>query len=1358
MSRTMSQSNHPINAIGGPAAGPAAAPLTAIPAGAPCRAGVCPRQRRRTGPAAAWACLALVLLPAALARAQVSTAGKIAGTVLDPSGRAIPGAAVTATDHSISLTRSVQANASGAFVFAALPPGAYDVSAIAKGFATAIYRNVAVQVAQTTDVTIKMTLGAANQTVTVSAAGQLLQTTQTTLSTTISPTLIENLPLNGRDILEFATLVPGADNPAGVGQRYTTLNGLPPAANHITVNGTNDQFVRYTNFSTSFVGVAPLREGAFSEATVSTGALGSLNGSGASQIQFETKRGTNHFHGRLFWQTENSFFNANTWSNNASGIPNPKYRQNYFGGNLGGPLLPASLVGNHHVYFFVNLEYNKQPTAYTVTNNTLTANAANGLYTYEATAMPTAAQLAAAPWVSGCAPFASAYTCNVNLYALAKANGLPSTPDPVMQKNLGDIASFYQGGALKPLGSNPAALYSANQLYLQQLDWNNSYVYKTWYPTTRLDVDLTPNIHWSNSWDYQWQNTPSFGNWPGAFPGGYTGFRTNYYTWSNALTWILSPNMVNTTNFGIMGDVEEWDWHTSGSVYDNFPVDGVGSYLNMPFHIPTLLPDTSGTINRNAPVWNPSDTLRWTAGNHSFYFGFNFVHASMYELEIGIPQVPQYTTGIISSDPASAAFNASTFPNVSAANNDQDIASAESLYALLTGRVQTVQGQNYVNLATRQYAPGGGMYAREAQNFGGLYFQDSWRLRPDFTLNYGLRWQFTGAIHNTNDSYFAPSYADLLGPSTALFQPGQLNGAQNPAIALDPTPYSGDSLEPSPNLGFAWNPDFQGGFLGRLFGGNKTVMRAGYGLSYYNPGWEAYESASIYTDPGPDQAYYYSSAAGQFAPGSEFLSSPGIYGAAVATATPVQYAPSIPESDFTFVSPYFATVDPNIKTPYVQNWTFGLQRQLPGNFVVEVDYVGNHSVHGWMNYNLNEINATSNGFLQAFKTAQANLAANAKGGCGATFAGNTGCAGVAPLPLFDTAFNGNGITPGATDPAGYANNGYGSFIYDLQTGQAGAMANTLATNYAYLCNLVGGPNGSAFTPCAGSTGSGAYPINFFEANPYALGEAQILSDPASSTYNALEISVRHPVGHGLSLGANYSFSKGLSNNFQSYFTDTLQANFTSLRDMALNKGLADSDIPNVFHFYATYALPLGRNRAFNLTNPILNQVFGGWNIGSIVTWQSGIPFWLQGGYQTFNQQDGGVVLNGVSAQQVQNNIGVYSDPSVSAYAPLFLNPNFNATAAIQPNANPGTIGQLLFLHGPGFFNTDISLNKVFPVHESLALKVQASFLNAFNHPNWITGSFGAPGYLLNAASGLTAPAATYAGSPRVIQFRTELDF
>jgi len=232
----------------------------------------------------------------------------------------------------------------------------------------------------------------------------------------------------------------------------------------------------------------------------------------------------------------------------------------------------------------------------------------------------------------------------------------------------------------------------------------------------------------------------------------------------------------------------------------------------------------------------------------------------------------------------------------------------------------------------------------------------------------------------------------------------------------------------------------------------------------------------------------------------------------------------------------------------------------------------------------------------------------------------------------------------------------------------------------------------------------------------------------------------------------------LTSRFLSGWTDTAGLDFISLRDPGLNKAPSDYDIRNVFHTYFTYQLPVGEGRAFSLNNSILNGIVGGWNVGSIVTWQSGMPFWVQGGYQTFNNEDSGVALNGATAKQIQNNIGVYLSSS-SPYAPLWLNPKFDASA-IQPNTNPGAIGQMLFLHGPGFFNTDISINKVFPVRERMSLKIQAAFLNAFNHPNWAVGtsfnSRNAPGASVFASS--FEAVTHYQGAPRVVQFRTEIDF
>ena len=1307
------------------------------------------------------AALAVCLWPAVV-RAQVSNGGQIRGTVFDPSGKTIPGAEVTVANATTNFTKTVKASGTGGYAFSDLQSGTYTVSATAHGFAKVIFDSVVVQVAQTTDLPIKMTIGEQTQTVTVSAAA-VLETTQSTLSTTISPALMENLPLNGRDVLQFATLAPGASNPGIHGNNYNTYNDLPNAAVNISISGTTDQFQRYKTFSSSFWDVAPAREGAFDEATVSTAGLDAASGMSGSQVQFAVKRGTDQYHGRGFWQAENSFFDANAWTNNAEGLGMPKTRNNYFGGNLGGPLLPKSLVGNHNVYFFVNLEYNKVPSAFNTFNYAPTGNtsgpttdncgssgegAANGCFTYEVSAIP-----ATSPsWVSGCS--ASTMTCTANLYALASAKGFPTNEDPSVGNILGGIAGYYKNGSLVPLSSTAAGLTADDAYFLQRLNYTITQPTTVWYPTTRLDVDITSKIHWMDAWDLEDSKIPSYGDWPGSpYVGNYTGFNNTYYNWTNEITWLVSPTMSNTAAFGILGTEEVYTPGAQPTGFTQTEVDSVPSQIEMPFNsgtIPNLVPDVAEEVPRDNPVYNAYDTLRWTHGNHNFYIGGALYYSKMREQQWVFPGVPDYTTGIANGDPAAAMFSAANFPNMQDPGNVASVTTgltsqvaAEDLYAFLTGRVSGVSGGTEVNPATGEFQPGYGYTGMEAKTSGALYFQDSWRATPHFTLNYGLRWQLTGAIHNTNNEYFSASPQNLLGPSSTEFQPGTLNGIQNPTIAVNEHPYNGDFIQPSPNLGFAWNPDYSEGLLGKLFGGSKTVIRASYSINQYDEGWNTFENNTVYNGAGYAQYLNYSASAGNFIPGSVSLSSPGLYSAVQATATPPSYQSALPESTYAFFSyPDIAGINPNLKEPYIQQWSIGIQRELPGATVLEIDYVGNHAVHEWQNYNINETNTLNNGFATEFQTAQANLIAN--GNLNFSDSGP----GDSPTPIFDAAFSGNGITTAANDAGGYANPNY---ITLLQQGQAGKLATDFAHTFQTACNL----EGAGFGPC-GNTG-GTYPINFLQANPYAsVGGAEYLSDPGDSTYNGLQMSVRHPTGHGLTLGGSYSWSKGLTSRFLSYWTDTAGEDFISLRSPGLNKGPSDYDIRNTFHTYFTYALPLGRGRSFNVNNSILNGVVGGWNVGSIISWQSGMPFWVQGGYDTFNNEDGGVTLNGVTASQIQSNIGVYNTPS-SPFAPVWLNPKFN-TSAIQPNTNPGTIGQLLFLHGPGFFNTDISLNKVFPIYEKVSLKVQAAFLNAFNHPNWIVGSNGAPGYIVYAAYSLSQPITSYQGSPRVIQFRSEIDF
>src|SRR5579864_5732900 len=154
--------------------------------------------------------LGLSALFIASASAQVTTTGSLSGVVVDPSGATIPGASLTVSDLATGFTQTVTASATGVNSFPALQPGTYQLQTTAKGFANAIYSNVVIEAARPTNVRIQLKVGTANETVTVSAQGQVLDTSSATLATTIDQEAVQSLPLNGMDALPLAELMPGA--------------------------------------------------------------------------------------------------------------------------------------------------------------------------------------------------------------------------------------------------------------------------------------------------------------------------------------------------------------------------------------------------------------------------------------------------------------------------------------------------------------------------------------------------------------------------------------------------------------------------------------------------------------------------------------------------------------------------------------------------------------------------------------------------------------------------------------------------------------------------------------------------------------------------------------------------------------------------------------------------------------------------------------------------------------------------------------------------------------------------------------------------------------------------------------------
>ncbi len=1219
-----------------------------------------------------------MLLGLSLAHAQVTTTGDIHGKVLDPSGAVIPNAEVKLTDQLTGAEKSTTSAEDGGFVFVGLQPGSYRVTAKVTGFQTAVYADVRVQTARVTDLVVKLAIGQVTETVTVSAEAQALETSSTQVANTVQNVMIQDLPLSGRDVLSFGLLTAGAQR--GASDRSSTYNGLPNASLNITLDGINDNSQRFKSGGTSNFVFAPLRLGAIEEVTVASAGLGSdSSGEGGMQMRFVTKRGTNDWHGSVFEQLRNDALNANNWVNNARGIARPKLRQNEFGGNLGGPLWKNKL------FFFVNFEELRIPSANPSSNTVLTAEAQQGIFRYVGS---------------------DGQQHTANLLQIAGANGFPSQLDTTMSSILKRMNDAQSSGVV-----------TANNLFTNQLRWNQPGGTTEHYPTARLDYQVTPRLSWTGTWNLRWRDIDGTQPWPGPGFKTQSEFKSTYYIASTGVSWAPTTNIVNEAKFGVQSNVEEF---FVGEDLHQFNVNGTLERLNFPFGIPDLVRPNITATPRNNPVYNVYDNLSWNLRNHTFTFGGSVLHTSMWESSFNDLGVLNTFIGTDPADPITSVLSPNNLPGIQSA----DLQNAWDLYSTLTGRISGIFSTRDVNPATKQYQDFIPLVEREAQTNFGLYFQDSWRMRPGLTMNYGLRWEFAGDDHNTNGVYTSPDPANLMGPSTRPFAPGVLDGVLNPQIQLRPHTYNRDYVNPAPNLGFAWNPDGGPGFLGKVLGqGRKTVIRASFGIDYYQEGlldFQVYAAGN----PGLTQDLFLTPGMAGFNPGSLSLSQkfPPL------ATFPASFSPPFPQSDYTFSGTTLSSMQENLRTPYVSNWTFGIQREFAPNTVVEVRYVGNKGTHIWHAYNLNETNIFENGFLTDFQNAQRNLAVNQA--AGVTSFANRGLPGQVALPIFQAAFGALGSQAALGNSSGFAN---GTFINDLRQGQAGALANSLAGSSIYLCRMVG----AALPACSdlGFNAAGAFPINIFQPNPYAAGAGlSLVTDGSYSTYNALQIEVRRAMAHGLMIRSNYTLSHSLGDMFAE--SDISYLDYTTIRDRSLNKAPSVFDIRHAWLTYFNYELPFGAGHSIH-GEKIVNGFIGGWGLSSIIRIQSGRPFKLTSGRDTFNQNDSGVILNGVTASQLQDMIQVSPGPNanISFVSSQLVGPDRRAsTSLLTSPTTPGQLGQLVYLYGPGYFQWDMALLKDIAIWEKVKMTFQLEALNVFNHPVFqVSGSEG-PNVNINSTS------------------------
>jgi len=725
-----------------------------------------------------------------------------------------------------------------------------------------------------------------------------------------------------------------------------------------------------------------------------------------------------------------------------------------------------------------------------------------------------------------------------------------------------------------------------------------------------------------------------------------------------------------------------------GSVTYRFGITGVNNFFLSP----------GSNQGRNSALGEILDNFTWSKGTHNLSFGFTEtdIHYNDFFTESST-----VSFGVATGDPAaSTLFSSANVPNISST----DLGSAEGLYASLTGRVSAFSNNIAFDPKSGNFKIGAPLTDRVNQLELGAYVADSWRFRPTLTFNYGIRWQYDGPPQDKLNEYFQVNtgYAGLFGISGSgnLFKPGTLSGSV-PTFVNDAGKSWWNKYYKSfaPNVGLAWSPNIDQSWWKAVFGGaGRSVIRSSFAIAYDreginnflsvaggNPGYTGSQVSNASTVNNP--------ATGQFVAGSVLLNQNNI---ADVLQTPGTFSSSFPLTAASGAS--VNSFNPDLRPGMVESWTFGIQRELGSNQVLEVRYVGNHGVGLWRQYSINEINIFENGFLSEFNNAKSNLAiCNANAACKAspTFA-NTGLAGQVNVPIFTGAFTGS--QTGSQTNANFKNS---TFINDLNLNIPGAFANSINGSLGQWQNLV----------------AAGFPSNFFMVNPDARGGSFAMDNATQSTYNGLILDFRRRQAKGLYFDVNYAFSKSLTNYYANSSVDF--SGFTTLRNRGYDKGPAPFDIRHAVKGQLLYELPFGEGKRWAFHNGLANRLIGGWNINSITRWQTGPPVQITSGLGgTFNPNDPGINLLGITGSQLQSLLTTNKTQQAGTvfYVPTSLLASTGRANAsvLQPCATAGALCGKTFVWGPQFFRADISLVKETKITERVSVELRAEALNAFN--------------------------------------------
>ncbi|MEZ5403804.1 MAG: TonB-dependent receptor [Bryobacteraceae bacterium] len=1239
--------------------------------------------------------------------------GRIEGIVADPAGARIPGVAVMVTHIETHAAFRGATGADGQFGIAVTRLGRFRVAAEAAGFRRAVVEDVIVQVGGTSTVTISMQIGSVQEEVTVSAdlAQVQINTVDAEIGTVVDNKRVLELPLNGRNAVELALQQTGVyfeRTPDGQGDKLI-VHGQRHRAINMTLDGidTQDNLNRASSVMIDQPLLAMAAENV-QEFRVVTGLASAEYSRGGAQINAVTRGGTNAFHGSVFWFNRNSAFSANEFFNNSAApkVETPPLNRNQFGGRIGGPVV------KDRTFFYLGYQQTRESRGTPVNRLVYTADARAGVFRFLDGLRNTPENLAANPAavrnvdLFGCGVSALGRECLDSRFN----GGFRPAFDPFIRDTV--FAAFPQ----------PNNTDIGDGLNTGGFRFNAKSVTAEHLPSIRLDHRINDRHHFYATFNYVDRRIDGdyINDREPQYPAlGPLGTRDTLSKGISAtLTSTLSPALVNEFRFGFLG--------------------GENAFLyKQPFNTPFILDlntitdpyDVDGNTNaRDNRVAHVRDVASAMRGSHQMKFGGEYRNRYL----TGYSFAGVNAAGTISLDDDD---NAPGFSNVdltraagAGAINTNDAETARDLMNNLVGAVGGVFQRFNVSSLTSGFQPLYPNIRSWGNNEVDLFVNDTWRVRRNFTLNLGLRWEYASVPYESNglalaprgglSSVFAPPCAMLSGPlapttaNATLLQETCATKYYPAASKGGPPLWKNDWNNFGPVVSFAWDP----------FGSGRTSVRAGFRISYMQDSY-AIVDGNIDDNEGLEVNRNCIPIDGTCA-GSQrpLLLSQIDRSNPVLPATP-EFA--IPSSRSLLDS---STIDfrafDNLGTPYYSEYTFGISRELAGAWTAEARYVGNRGTGLRRVADYNEINVraqdavTGQTFLDSFRIAQANLACNNASGSPGRFDDATRAACITPNPLMATLIG--------ADAARLRNRA--GLVSALERNETGQFVHRL-TQVETSAPRAGQPRirGGAFL---GQVLEGRLPANFFMVNPY-VASARAMVNSSFSNYHGLELELRRRFARGLAVQANYTWNKALSDFDGDENTLVNDTRASGVVNPAYSK--LEFMPRHQFNTNWLYEIPAGKGRRWNL-NGAADAILGGWQLGGLLTWRSGRPLSITSNigtfYRTAVSDDNTVNLTQAAtradlrAMTGTRSVGgsvFWIDPCTSA----FLGGRCTDAAATQglfDLPEPGALGALgqTPIFGPQRFILDASLMKRARLAESKELEFRWEVFNALNKTNFAT--------------------------------------